>query len=113
MKEMWFKQRKELQRLAENEGLPPLGVRGTLKDALQFAEMLTLAPNMAATTRLLQEDRSGTLSFLEVVHNLTEAMEDAVQLPSTSPIHGPFHELADFAVEFLNGLREEAPEEFL
>ncbi len=73
-------------------------------DALRFGEVLTLAPTVEAAARLMHENRQGALSFLEVIANLTDAIENAVEEPSTSEMTGPFHELADFVVEFLNEL---------
>lgn len=112
MKNIWLSQRTQLQHLAENEGMPVAGLRGKLRDALDFAESLTLVPNSGSDVRLLRDNRIGALSFLEVAHNLTETMETGIQQPSTSGINGPFHELADLALEFLNDLRHLDPSKF-
>ena len=102
----------KLQRLAESAGLARQGKRGSLKDALYFAEMLVLIPSEAAVIQLMRNDRTAALSFLEVVSKMTTAIETANPLPSTSGIETPFHEFADFVLEFLNAIREEAPERF-
>jgi hypothetical protein len=83
-----------------------------LKDALYFGEMLTLASTIEAVVRLIHEDREGALSFLEVVANATDAIENAEERPSSSKMNGPFHELADFVVEFLHELRALDPTKF-
>ena len=112
MRAVWLTQRQELQALAHAKGLPVLGARGAFKDALHFGELLTLAPTTEAAVRLMHEDRAGALSFLEVIENLTDAIETADERPSTSEMNGPFHELADFVVEFLNELRVLDPSKF-
>jgi hypothetical protein len=112
MKKIWLEQRVKLQRLAESAGLSRQGKRGSLKDALYFAEMLVLIPNEAAVIRLMRDDEAAALSFLEVASKMTTAIETANPLPSTSGIKTPFHEFADFVLEFLNTIREEAPDKF-
>ena len=112
MRAVWLSQRRKLQELATSVGLPGTGARGTLKDALHFGEMLTLAKDTDSARRLLHEDRAGALSFLEVIANLTKAIQSAKEQPSTSEMTGPFHELADFVVEFLTELRVLDPSKF-
>jgi hypothetical protein len=112
MRSIWLSQRLELRRLAEFEGLPVAGEQGDLTSALRFGEMLTLVPTIEKAVQLLREDRQGALSFLDVIANLTDAIENAADQPSTSEMAGPFHELADFAVEFLNELQKLDPTKF-
>jgi hypothetical protein len=108
MKTVWLEQRSRLQELAKSLGLLACGVQATLTAALTFGEMLTLISDEPTTVRLIQEDHEGALSFLNLVSELTEAIETADEHPSTSELNGSFHELADFAVEFINELRREA-----
>jgi hypothetical protein len=112
MRSIWLTQRHRLQELAVAEGLPVSGTRGMLKDALDFGEMLTLVLTADSAVRLLHENRRGALSFLEVLANLTDAIENAEERPSSSKMNGPFHELADFVVEFLHELRALDPTKF-
>ena len=67
---------------------------------------------MASAARLIKEDREGALSFLEVAANMDEAFADAEEKRSTAELGGPFHELSDFVMEFLNELRELDPKNF-
>jgi hypothetical protein len=112
MRSIWLNQRHRLQELAMAEGLPVSGTRGKLNDALFFGELLTLVPTAESAVRLLHENRTGALSFLEVLANLTDAIEKAEERPSSSEMNGPFHELADFVVEFMNELRILSPTKF-
>jgi hypothetical protein len=110
VRSIWSSQRQELQRLAERLGIHEK--QGNLKSAIQLGELLTLAPNITTAARLIEEDSEGAASFLDVVASMDEVIADAGDTPSTSKLHGPFHELADFVVEFLNELRELDPRKF-
>lgn len=112
MKIVWLHQRQELQRLAVAENLPAMGKRGHLKDALSFGEMLTLVSDNENASRLICDNPQGALAFLDMLSDLDNAIESAKERPSPSEMEGPFHELADFAIEFMNELREIAPEKF-